>query len=100
MRLRLHLQAWINTNYKGIWKPQVQVLIFFLSRHMMPSTMPDISPSILGFPEFSAALGTLPSLKYSAMATMNDLKHMAFGSSRGQTSPVAGVFGGHVAQIV
>lgn len=78
---------------------------------MMSSTMSDISPSILGFPEFSAALGTLPSLKYSAMATVNDLEHIAFGSSRGQTfpmafgsreqtSPMAGVYGGHVAQIV
>lgn len=73
--------------------------------------MPDISPSILGFPEFSAVLGTLPSLKYSAVATVNDLEYTAFGSSRGQTSPTAfgsreqtspvtGVFRGHVAQIV
>lgn len=67
---------------------------------MMSSPMPDISPSILGFPEFSAVLGTLPSLKYSAVATVNDLEHIAFGSSRGQTSPMAGVFRGHVTQIV
>lgn len=54
---------------------------------MMSSTMPDISPSILGFPEFSAVLGTLPSLKYSAVATVNDLEHIAFGNSEDKPLP-------------
>lgn len=59
---------------------------------MMPSTRPGTRPPVLGFPLFSAVLCILSSLKYSVTATQNGFKHIVFGSSRGQTSPMAGVF--------
>lgn len=89
--MRLHLQAWINFNHKGVWKSQVQLrfLTFSFSCHMIPSTMPDTSPPSC---TSQCSLLSLYITQFQAVGYGNTAGFKVLGSCRKGTPPMAGVF--------